>query len=301
MVARVSSPTRRALRHVLVFSIFVVLLALLYTGYKAFGQSINDAQRDWWFIGSFMPRSDDHNMPPVVDILREFTQSPREGVPTIGAQILSASVFTLREAAVGFAIGAVAGVLIAIVMLQSRQAEQSLMPYVVISQIVPLVAIAPIVVIWGRKNFGFLPWEWSDWMSVSLISAYLTFFPVTMNGLRGMHSSSPVAKDLMATYGASRLQLLRRLQLPASLPYLFPTLKIAATASVVGAIDGEISAGVREGLGRLILNFAGKYVSGPEKLYVSIIGATMVGLIAVGVVVLADRATLRIRGQVTQQ
>lgn len=287
----------RRLSRALVFAAFLVLLALLYTGYKAFGQAVDDAQRDWWFVGSFMPRSDDHNMPPVLDILREFGESPREGIHTNGRIILAGALFTLRESAVGFAAGVVLGLLLAVVLLQSRQAEQGIMPYVITSQIVPLVAIAPIVVIWGRTNFDFLPWEWQDWMSVSIISAYLTFFPVTMNALRGMQSPSLDTVELMASFGASRMQLLRRLQFPASVPYLFPTLRIAAAASVVGAIDGEISAGVRGGLGRLILDFAGKYVTGPERLYASIIGAASIGLLAVGVVVLAERVTLKVKGQ----
>ena len=288
---------RRRLRTALIFVVFLVLLAFLYTGYKAFGQAIDDAQRDWWFVGSFMPRSDDHNMPPVLDILREFGESPREGIQTNGRHVLGGALFTLRESAVGFAVGVVLGLFLAVVLLQSRQAEQGIMPYVITSQIVPLVAIAPIIVIWGRTNFDFLPWEWQDWMSVSIISAYLTFFPVTMNALRGMQSPSPEVMELMASYGASRLQRLRRLQLPASVPYLFPTFRIAAVASVVGAIDGEISAGVRGGLGRLILDFAGKYVTGPERLYTSIIGAAAIGLLAAGVVVLAERITLKVKGQ----
>ncbi len=289
----------RRLRLALVFATFLVVLALLYTGYKAFGQAIDDAQRDWWFVGSFMPRSDDANMPPVLDILREFGESPREGVPTNGRHVLAGALFTLRESAVGFAAGVVLGLALAVILLQSRRAEQGIMPYVITSQIVPLVAIAPIVVIWGRTNFDFLPWEWKDWMSVSIISAYLTFFPVTMNALRGMQSPPPDTVDLMASFGASRLQLLRRLQFPAAVPYLFPTLRIAAVASVVGAIDGEISAGVRGGLGRLILDFAGKYVTGPERLYTSIIGAAFIGLLAAGVVVLAERVMLKVRGQVS--
>ncbi|MYI21070.1 MAG: ABC transporter permease subunit, partial [Acidimicrobiia bacterium] len=266
------STTRRArTRRTLVFAVFLVVLALLYTGYKAFGQAVDDTQRDWWVVGSFLPRSDDKNMPPVLDILAEFGQAPREGGTTIGRLTLDGALFTLREAAVGFAAGTIIGLAIAVVLLQSRRAERGVLPYVIASQTVPLIAIAPIVVVWGRTGLEFLPWEWKDWMSVSLIATYLTFFPVAVNGLRGLQSPSPEASELMQSYAAGRRQVLRRLQLPASLPYLFPALRIAATASVVGAIVGEISAGVRGGLGRLILDFAGKYITGPERLYVAII------------------------------
>ena len=293
-------PRRERTRRTLIFAVFLVALALVYTGYKAFGQAIDDTQRDWWVVGSFLPRSDDKNMPPVLDILAEFGKAPRAGGTTIGRLTLDGALFTLREAAVGFVAGTVIGLAIAVVLLQSRRAERGVLPYVIASQTVPLIAIAPIVVIWGRTNFDFLPWEWEDWMSVSLIATYLTFFPVAVGGLRGLQSPSAEATELMESYAAGRRQVLRRLQLPASLPFLFPALRIAATASVVGAIVGEISAGVRGGLGRLILDFAGKYITGPERLYVAIIGACITGLVAVGLVALAERLVLARRGQLVR-
>ena len=299
-MADAAPPRRERTRRTLIFAVFLVALALLYTGYKAVGEAIDDSQRDWWVVGSFLPRSDDKNMPPVLDILAEFGKAPRAGGTTIGRLTLDGALFTLREAAVGFVAGTVIGLAIAVVLLQSRRAERGALPYVIASQTVPLIAIAPIVVIWGRTNFDFLPWEWEDWMSVSLIATYLTFFPVAVNGLRGLQSPSPEATELMQSYAASRRQVLRRLQLPASLPFLFPALRIAATASVVGAIVGEISAGVRGGLGRLILDFAGKYITGPERLYVAIIGACITGLVAVGLVALSERLVLARRGQLVR-
>jgi len=299
-VASSSTSRRQRARRSLIFAVFLVALALLYTGYKAVGQAIDDTQRDWWVVGSFLPRSDDKNMPPVLDILAEFGKAPREGGTTIGKLTFDGALFTLREAAVGFGAGTIIGLAIAVVLLQSRRAERGVLPYVIASQTVPLIAIAPIVVVWGRTNFGFLPWEWEDWMSVSLIATYLTFFPVAVNGLRGLQSPSPEATELMQSYAAGRRQVLRRLQLPASLPFLFPAFRIAATASVVGAIVGEISAGVRGGLGRLILDFAGKYITGPERLYVAVIGACITGLVAVGAVALAERLVLARRGELAR-
>ncbi|MCY4632769.1 MAG: ABC transporter permease subunit [bacterium] len=299
-MASSSTSRRQRARRSLIFAVFLVALALLYTGYKAVGQAIDDTQRDWWVVGSFLPRSDDKNMPPVLDILAEFGKAPREGGTTIGKLTFDGALFTLREAAVGFGAGTIIGLAIAVVLLQSRRAERGVLPYVIASQTVPLIAIAPIVVVWGRTNFGFLPWEWEDWMSVSLIATYLTFFPVAVNGLRGLQSPSPEATELMQSYAAGRRQVLRRLQLPASLPFLFPAFRIAATASVVGAIVGEISAGVRGGLGRLILDFAGKYITGPERLYVAVIGACITGLVAVGAVALAERLVLARRGELAR-
>lgn len=276
---------RRLVRKVIVFLVFLVILALAYTGYKAFGQSIDDAQTDWPVIGAVLPRTDDLTMPPIPAILSEFGQPPqRNSNKPLGAFIAEASLFTFREAAFGFIMGVVLGLGIAVVMLRSRWLERGLSPYLVASQTIPLVAIAPIVVIWGSTSMGWLPFEWQTWMSVAIIATYLTFFPVAMNGIKGLRSADPAAMELMRSYAASRRQTLIKLQLPASVPYLFAAFKIAATAAIVGAIVGEISGGVRGGLGRLILDFASRYTTGPERLYATVIGSAVLGIVAVGLV-----------------
>jgi NitT/TauT family transport system permease protein len=283
----------RFVRKVLVFLVFLVVLALAYTGYKAFGQSIDDAQTDWPVIGAVLPRSDDLTMPPISAILAEFGQPPqRNSSKPLGAFIAEASLFTLREAAFGFIMGVILGLGIAVVMLRSRWLERGLSPYLVASQTIPLVAIAPIVVIWGSTSMGWLPFTWQTWMSVAIIATYLTFFPVAMNGIKGLRSADPAALELMRSYAASRRQTLIKLQLPASVPYLFAAFKIAATAAIVGAIVGEISGGVRGGLGRLILDFASRYTTGPARLYATVIGSAVLGIVAVGLVSLAEYIVL---------
>jgi len=284
---------KRIVRKVLVFGAFLVILALAYTGYKAFGQAIDDAQTDWPVVGMVLPRTDDLTMPPIPAIIAEFGQPPQRNSPKpLGAFIVEAGLFTLREAGFGFIFGVILGLTIAIVMLRSQWLEQGLSPYLVASQTVPLVAIAPIIVIWGSNSMGWLPFEWKTWMSVSIIATYLTFFPVAMNGIRGLRSADPAAMELMRSYAASRRQTLLKLQIPASVPYLFAAFKIAATAAIVGAIVGEISGGVKGGLGRLILDFASRYTTGPERLYATVIGSAVLGIIAVGVVVLAEYIVL---------
>lgn len=285
--------TRRTLRRIVVFVVFLVVLGLAYTGYKAFGQSLDDAQTDWLMIGQVLPRTDDLTMPPVSDIITEFTQPPqRNSDKPLAAFIAEAALFTMREAVLGFAFGVIFGLGIAVVLLRSKWIEQGVTPYLVASQTVPLVAIAPIVVIWGSTSLDWLPFEWTNWMSVSLIAAYLTFFPVAMNGIRGLRSADPAAMELMRSYAATRRQTLVKLQLPASVPYLFAAFKIAATAAIVGAIVGEISGGVRGGLGRLILDFASRYTTGPSRLYATVIGAALLGLIAIGLVTAAEYLVL---------
>lgn len=284
---------KRSLRRLVVFVAFVVFLVIGYTAYKAFGQALGDAQTDWFIIGRFMPRTDDLTMPPIAAIIAEFGQPPQRnnGKPLV-AFIAEASLFTLREATLGFILGVAAGLGLAIVMLRSRWLERGMSPYLVASQTVPLVAIAPIIIIWGSKSLTFLPFEWTSWMSVALIATYLTFFPVAMNGIKGLQSADPAALELMRSYAASRRQTLIKLQLPASVPYLFSAFKIAATAAIVGAIVGEISGAVSGGLGRLILDFASRYTTGPERLYATVIGAAVLGIFAVGLVVLAETIVL---------
>ena len=288
--------TVRVVRQVLVFAAFLVFCALAYTGYKAFGQAIDDAQTDWPGIGSFLPATNDLIMPPVGDIVAEFGETPRGEDQVYAAFLFEEALFTFREAAVGFVAGVILGLLIAIVLARSKHLEQGFLPYVIASQTIPLIAIAPIIVIWGQKNLGFLPFD-SNWVSVSIIATYLTFFPVAVNGLRGLQSPRPENMELMESYAASWGQTLWRLRLPASVPYLFASFKIAATASVVGAIVGEISAGVAGGLGRRILLEAQRYTTGPERLYASVLGAAALGIFVYLLVILFERLVLRKQGR----
>jgi NitT/TauT family transport system permease protein len=281
---------KTTVRRIGVFVVFLILLALLYTGYKAFGEALDDAQTTWPVVGSFLPRSDDLTMPPIPDIVAEIGEPlNRTDDKPLGAFVWEAALFTAREAALGFFFGLMFGIGIAVVLVRSRWLERGVSPYIAMSQTIPLVAIAPIVIIWGRTSLDWLPFEWQDWMSVAIIAAFLTFFPVAVNGIRGLHSAQPEAFELMRSYAVKPRQELIRLRLPASMPYLFSAFKLAATLAVVGAIVGEISAGVPGGLGRLILDFAGRYTTGPERLYVSVGGAALLGILAFGLVVLTQR------------
>lgn len=270
--------TVRIIRQTVTFVVFLGLLAALYTGYKEVGQAIDDRQHDWPVVGSVLPRTDDLTMPPIGKIIGQFGETPGGQDQIYVLILLDEALFTLREAFAGFMVGLVIGMAIALALAQWRRLEQGFLPFVIASQTIPLIAIAPIIVIWGRKNFDVFPWEWQDWMSVSIIATYLTFFPVALNGLRGLQSPRPENQELMESYAANWSQTLWRLRLPASLPYLFAALKIAATASIVGAIVGEISSGVVGGLGRRILREAFNYTTGPDRLFASVLGAAALGI-----------------------
>lgn len=253
----------------------LAVIVLLWEGYKLAGF-------DW------PVRSDDLTMPHMSDIFGAFWEPvQREGSDMLAVFLIKAAWFTLKEAALGFVIGSVVGLLLAAAMLRSRIVERGLLPWVNISQTVPLIALAPIVVTWGRTN------GWSDLWSVALIAAYLTFFPVAVNGLKGLQSPDAADVELMRSYAAGWRQTLWKVRLPAARPFLFPAFKLAATLSVVGAIVGEISAGVRGGLGRTILDFAGRYSTGPAKVYAAVIGAGLLGLFVFGVVNAAERFFVR--------
>ena len=287
-------------RQVVVLGLFICVLALLYSLYKVMGSAIDDVQSGWPVIGSILPGSDDLRMPPVLDIaVGGIFEEPRGTDEPFWSIVGKEAAFTLREAAVGFAAGVVVGLGIAIVLTTSGRLERALVPHVIASQTIPLIAIAPIIVIWGRKSFDFLPFEWQDWMSVSIIATYLTFFPVTINGLRGLQSPRPENLELMDSYAARWGQTLWRLRLPASLPYLFAAFKIAATASVVGAIVGEISAGVKGGLGRRVLLEAQRYTTGPERLYIAVLGAAVLGIFVFAVISSIEYALVGRKGRET--
>jgi len=183
----------------------------------------------------------------------------------------------------GFAIGAALGFILGTVFAHVSLLERSLVPYVVASQTVPILAIAPMVVIWLRGS----------WLSVPVIAAYLTFFPVTINTLRGMRSPDPRAVELMRSYAASTWQTLWKLRFPAALPAIFTAFKIAATSSVVGAIIAELPAGIQQGLGGAILNFNQYYITGPERLWAAIFMAALVGILLFVAVSLVERIALR--------
>jgi len=254
----------RAARGVLSFAAVIAALGVLWEGIKLLGGDPNGA---WtppfqWTVAS------DLNMPHVWDIATSFVEPAQRNGPPLGLVLGDAALFTFREAFGGFVFGALLGLALAIVFVHSRLLERALVPYVVASQTVPIIAIAPVVVIWLQGG----------WLAVAVISAYLTFFPVTIAGLRGLRSPDPRALELMRSYAASPRSVLFKVRLPAAAPYLLAALKVAATASVVGAIIGELPSGIREGLGGAILNFNQYYVSGPPKLWAAIIVAAIVGI-----------------------
>lgn len=270
------------------FAFLLVLAGVVaaWEGYKVMAEATGGRVP---FTDVALPvRGDDKSMPHVWDIAAAlFSPRQRGSDELLFPFLLKNALFTWREAATGFLGGSALGFLLGVAFARSKLLERGLMPYVVISQTVPLIAIAPMVVIWGSAV------GWPAWVSVSLIAAYLTFFPVTINTLRGLLSPPATATELMRSYAATPSQMLWKLQVPAALPYVFTALKVSATASVIGAIIGELPAGLNEGLGRSLLTFSYYYISGPEKLYGAILVSALLGIAFVGLVSGVERLVVR--------
>jgi NitT/TauT family transport system permease protein len=229
----------------------------------------------------------DTSMPHVWTIFKAFGQPAQVNQPALITILLHKALFTAKEAAAGFALGALIGFAIGVVLVHSRLLQRGFLPYIVGSQAVPILAIAPMVVVWVNPK---LPAALQGWGAVTVIATYLTFFPVAINTLRGLQAADPRALDLMQTYAASRWSVLWKLRVPSSLPYLFSALRLSATVAVVGAIIGELPSGIQDGLGGAIVNFNQYYSIEPQELWATNVIAALLGIAFFVVVVLAEKA-----------
>jgi NitT/TauT family transport system permease protein len=261
-----------------VFLLVALLLWGLWEGYR------------WLWIREGWTKPflvDETSMPHLHSIVRQLFEPARVNGPLLVTLLWHSALFTAKEAAVGFAIGASVGFALGILLSQWRLLERGLLPYVVASQTVPILAVAPIVVVYlGSLHVA-------PWFSVAVIAAYLTFFPVTINTLRGLHSTERRALELMRSYAAGRWSVLWKLRVPAALPYIFSALKVSATASIVGAIIGEAPSSIQSGLGGYIVNFNQYYTLSPQNLWATNAIAALLGILFFLAVVLAERIVLR--------
>ena len=266
-------------RRVLLFLLVPAALYVLWEGFKWFGEETELK------LGTFTVT--DLTMPHIHDIVGQLFEPSRTNGPLLIEVLWDSALFTAKEAAVGFLLGAAVGFAIGVVLHHSRVLQRGFLPYIVASQTVPILAIAPMVVVWTGSRGA------PAWFSVAVIAAYLTFFPVTINTLRGLASADPRALELMQSYAASRWSILWKLKVPASLPYLFSAFKIAATASVVGAIIGELPSSIQDGLGGAILNFNQYYLSSPPSLWATNLIAALLGIAFFLIVALVEKLVVR--------
>jgi NitT/TauT family transport system permease protein len=228
--------------------------------------------------------ANDLNLPHIWNIAHALGQPfQRNADQSLAEYLFGAALYTWREAGIGFLLGALLGLVLATIFVHSRLMERAFVPYVIASQTIPIIALAPLIVFALGQGV----------LSVVIIATYLTFFPVTIAMNRGLRSFDPRSLELMRSYAASRPTIYWKLRLPASLPYLFTALKIAAGASIVGAIIGEDTGGIQAGLGRVITTFNQYYITGPEKLWAAILAAALLGIVFFGVIRLVEMVLLR--------
>jgi NitT/TauT family transport system permease protein len=221
-------------------------------------------------------------------VVVQFVDSVFGYPPDSPRSLVYHSFVTLSATLVGFLLGAAVGIILAVLIVHIRTLEKSLLPWIICSQMVPILAVAPIIiVVLGALGLrGLLP--------KSIISAYLCFFPIVIGMVKGLTSPDPIQRDLMHTWSATRAQVFWKLRCPSSVPFLFASLKVAVTISLIGAIVGELPTGAQAGIGARLL--AGSYYGQTLQIWAALFAAALLAAVLVGIVGLAERWTLRRMG-----
>jgi len=195
---------------------------------------------------------------------------------------------TLSATFLGFVLGATVGIVLAVLIVHVRTLEKSLLPWIICSQMVPILAVAPIViVVLGSIGLrGLLP--------KAIISAYLCFFPVTIGMVKGLTSPDPIQRDLMQTWSATPAQMFWKLRWPSAVPFLFTSLKVAITISLIGAIVAELPTGAQAGIGARLL--AGSYYGQTIQIWAALVAASVLAVGLIGVVSLFQRWVAQLMG-----
>ena len=274
----------------------IALVAVLWELYKVVGPEKGGKL----FGVPILPRSNDTAMPHLWEMLSRYAEPEmrRPNSNLIWFVVLKGAFYSFRLALVGFILGSTIGVALAALMARYKTMERGLLPYLVISQTVPLIALAPLVVSWGGKVqiFGF---TWPRWLSASVLGAFLAFFPIAVGTLRGLKSAPAASLELMDSYAASWKQTLFKLRFPAAIPFMVPAFKLGASGAVIGVVVAEISTGLKGGIGRLIIEYARQATGDPAKVFTAVFGAAGLGLAMAGLIALADVLLMRNRPKET--
>jgi NitT/TauT family transport system permease protein len=282
-------------KHAPVFVIVVILIALWYLAAVLMNAAlVRDA-----FEREEKPYTFSDVISGTMDLERPVVPAPHQVAENLYESIFEYPLdsprnlayhawVTLSATLLGFAIGAIFGIVLAVLIVHVRTLEKSLLPWVICSQMVPILAIAPIIiVVLGAIGIrGLLP--------KSIISAYLCFFPVTISMVKGFTSPDPIQLDLMRTWSATKLQVFWKLRWPSSIPYLFTGLKVAVTISLVGAIVGELPTGAQAGIGARLLT--GSYYGQTVQIWAALIAASVLAAAMVGIIDLIAKWTDRRMG-----
>ncbi len=223
-------------------------------------------------------------LPAPHQIAAEIGRSVFDVSPTSKRSLVYHAGVTLEATALGFLLGGLVGFALSLLVVHVPSLDRGLMPWIVASQTVPIVALAPmIVVILDQVSVtGLFP--------KAAIAAYLSFFPVAVGMAKGLRSPEPLHLDLLRTYSASGTQVLRVLRLPSSLPFLFASLKVGVAASLVGTVVAEVTKSEDGGLGARLL--AGSYYGQTVQIWAALVVASACGAALVGLVSAAEAVVL---------
>lgn len=227
-------------------------------------------------------------LPAPHQVVTELVKSTFGMAPTSKRSLVYHGWITLSATLLGFAMGTAMGILLAVGIIHNRAMDMSVMPWAIASQTIPILAIAPmiIVVLNSVGLQGLVP--------KAIISAYLSFFPVVVGMVKGLRSPDQMQLDLLQTYFASRSEVFWKLRLPSSMPYLFTSLKVGMAASLVGAIVGELPTGAVAGLGARLLS--GSYYGQTVQIWAALFAAAVVAAGMVMLIGMVERGTLKRMG-----
>jgi NitT/TauT family transport system permease protein len=227
-------------------------------------------------------------LPAPHQVAQEINKTVFQTKPTSKRSLIYHARVTLSSTLLGFLMGTTLGILLSVGIIHSRALDKSLMPWIITSQTIPILAIAPmvIVVLYSIGIAGLVP--------KAIISAYLSFFPVAVGMVKGLRSPDLMHLDLMRTYNASQAQIFWKLRWPSALPFLFASMKVAVAISLVGAIVGELPTGAVAGLGARMLT--GSYYGQTIQIWSALVVASFLAAVLVGLVGLVNRITLKRMG-----
>ena len=212
-------------------------------------------------------------LPAPHQIAKELWKTTVEKKITSKRSLIYHSSITLSSTLVGFLLGTILGIVLAVSIVENRAMESSLMPWIIASQTIPILAIAPMIIV-VLNSLGF-----SGLLPKALISTYLSFFPIVVGMVKGLRSPDIILIDLMKTYNSTKVDIFFKLRLPASVPFLFTSMKVAIAISLVGAIVGELPTGAVAGLGARLLT--GSYYGQTIQIWSALI---MASILAAGLV-----------------
>jgi NitT/TauT family transport system permease protein len=251
-------------------------------------QSLADDKASWSDVARATLSLDRPLLPTPDQVAGEMIRSVFDYPVASPRSLIFHAGVTAWSALIGFVIALIAGIALAIGIVHVRTLDRALMPWLIASQAVPVLAIAPMVVV-VLGNIGL-----TGVVPKALIAGWLSFFPVTTGMVKGLRSSDPMQRDLMRTYSATGRQVFAKLRWPAAMAFLFPAMKVAAPLALVGAIVAELPTGAQAGLGARLLT--GSYYGQTLQIWAALFMAAFLAMLAVALVDASKFLLVRARG-----